>query len=294
MQKVVEQVRKGSEILETGPLYINTGDSDICNLKCIMCLNVKPPFRLTRHRSSEIFNSLLVHMLPTASELTLTGNGDPFARKEVLNFLLNHKISENYPNLRIELFTNGMLLTETMWDKIKHNRFSSINVSIDAATKETYEYVRRNGKWDILFNNLRLIGDLRKQRHFSNFIINFVVIKSNYREMKNFVELGLAIGCDIIRFHKIIGYVDVRENILFTRNISVLSTIAKTLEDPIFNDNRVDISRLAVFRKFKGRKETFFNRFLTAFMERMFYRPMKYYYSLRQQVFIIYSYFFLP
>lgn len=294
LQKVVEQVRKGSEILETGPLYINTGDSDVCNLKCIMCLNVKPPLRLARHHSSEIFNSLLEYMLPTASELTLVGNGDPFARKEVLNFLFEKHISENYPNLRIELFTNAMLLTETMWEKIKHNKFSSINVSIDAATKETYEYIRRKGKWDILLNNLRLIGDLRKQRHFSNFVINFVVIKSNYKEMFKFVELGLSMGCNTIRFQKIIGYIDIRENIHFTRNIAALSSIAETLESPIFNDTHIDISGIAGYRKFKGRKETAFDRFLTVCIGRVFYRPLKFYYSIRQQIFVIYGYFFLP
>jgi pyruvate-formate lyase-activating enzyme len=293
LRKVVDQVREGKYVLDTGPLYINTGDSDICNLRCIMCLNAKPLIRRKSRHSDVVFSSFLEQLVPSASELTLSGNGDPFARKEVVKFLVDRKNSEKYPNLRIELFTNGMLLTESMWEKIKHNKFSTINVSIDAATKSTYEYVRKNGTWEVLLKNLCLIGELRKKQFFSNFIINFVVIKSNYREMIDFVTLGFSVACDEVRFHKIIGVADIRENILLTRNIAVLSSVAKTLEDPIFNDAQVDVTRLAAFRKFLGRKETTFDRLLTIFIERMFHRCLKYYYPLRQQIFSIYNYFFV-
>ncbi len=292
LRKVVDEIKQGSVVLKTGPVHINLADSNICNLKCRMCLNIQPNRRLLHQRSQQKFNALLQETLPDASELLLTGNGDPFARTEVLHLLKFGKINEIYPHIRIQMITNGMLLTEDMWEKIKHNHFSSISVSVDAATKETYEYIRRRGQWEILMKNLSHLAQLRRNGHFGEFHLTFVVQKSNYQEMRQFAELGTQLGCDTVLFQKIIGYRDVRENIFFTRNINALSSIGKILDDPVLCKKGIDVSRIIDYKKFSNVKESFFNRIGTKLRESLFYWPMKVYYLLRQQISVLYSRFF--
>lgn len=49
-----------------------------------------------------------------------------------------------YPNMRINLQTNGVLLTPKSWRRMKaiHANISAVIVSIDAATQPTYEITR--------------------------------------------------------------------------------------------------------------------------------------------------------
>jgi sulfatase maturation enzyme AslB (radical SAM superfamily) len=64
----------------------------------------------------------------------------------------------------------------------------TIEVSIDAATKDTYETkTRLNGQWDVLITNLKFLAtqdDLIEQ-----FVCSMVVSKYNYKEMTMFYKL---------------------------------------------------------------------------------------------------------
>jgi MoaA/NifB/PqqE/SkfB family radical SAM enzyme len=64
----------------------------------------------------------------------------------------------------------------------------TIEISIDAATKDTYENkTRLNGNWDRLINNLKFLST---QGHIiEEFVCSMVVSKQNYKEMYDFYEL---------------------------------------------------------------------------------------------------------
>ena len=59
-------------------------------------------------------------------------------------------------------------------------------ISIDAATKETYETVRRGGKWDVLERNLKFINSIETLDYLT---VSFVAQKANYKEMVDFYYL---------------------------------------------------------------------------------------------------------
>ena len=97
---------------------------------------------------------------------------------------------EKFKNLNIlHLSTNGNLFDEKMWDEIKNSRdyIKYCEVSIDAATKYTYENVTRlNGDWDKLMNNLKFIISLDS---ITCLRFSFVVQNKNYKEIIPFIEL---------------------------------------------------------------------------------------------------------
>lgn len=95
-----------------------------------------------------------------------------------------------FPNLKyIHLHTNAILWTRQVWNKINkiHKYVKSFEISIDAATKDTYENkVRLGGDWDKLIENLNFIESIQT---IPRMRFSFVVQKNNYFEMLDFYNL---------------------------------------------------------------------------------------------------------
>ena len=68
-----------------------------------------------------------------------------------------------------------------------HKYVKSCEISIDAATKDTYENkTRLNGKWDDLISNLKFIATIPNLYSVKP---SFVVQQANYKEIPLFVDL---------------------------------------------------------------------------------------------------------
>jgi molybdenum cofactor biosynthesis enzyme MoaA len=124
---------------------------------------------------------------PTITMLYLSGSADPFASKSIRKFLLNLDLKK-FPKLQhIHLHTNGLLFTRETWNQLKHihHLIKTVEISIDAATKETYEVIRRGGTWETLLLNLEFISTLG----LHDIRTSFVVQDTNYLEMNDFYNL---------------------------------------------------------------------------------------------------------
>lgn len=172
-----------------------------CNLRCISCRADFVKYSESDHKTAERLLGSVKSVLSQLDQIGLCGNGDPFVSPPLRDFLYSFNASD-YPQLKITLLTNGLLFTEQTWDSMKRGRgaLKSIQVSIDAATKETYERIRMGGAFDKLMNNLFFMSQLRKQNLIKEFIISFVVNAINFSEMDAFVGLGIELGCDQVYF----------------------------------------------------------------------------------------------
>ena len=94
-------------------------------------------------------------------------------------------------------------------------------------------------------------------------------MRSNYREMKKFVKMGLQLKADLIVFQKIFGLASIQENINVTRNKEVFVQIADILSDPIFRHPSVDITLVKEYLKYKGDKATAYDRVKTHVIEKV-------------------------
>jgi len=188
--------------LEHGPKTINFAYDRTCNLTCGSCRDGKivlkgEPFNFARR----IHEQVLALDFTTINRLIITGSGDPFVSKLYLKFLRTFD-PKSAPHLRIQLSTNGTLLDEEMWDSICNDAIDFIDISIDAATPETYK-LNRGGDFARLVRNLEFIGDLRTYGEIETFQIHFVVQANNFREMPAFAELGIRCNCDRIVFKQL-------------------------------------------------------------------------------------------
>jgi len=181
------------------PAHLHVGHDTRCNIRCRKC----------HHWTIEVdeaetdrVGDLCLGMLPHASGLAMSGCGELFFSPSYAKVLRG---VEAMPNLfKMHAITNGTLLTPGRWgslgDVASKIARGSLRVSVDAATRETYDKVRRGGDFDVLAANLRFLGS----RPISQKLMSMVVEMDNFREMPAFVRLAAEWGFRAV-FEQVIG-----------------------------------------------------------------------------------------
>jgi hypothetical protein len=172
-----------------GPTNINFAFDRSCNLSCPSC---RVGSIMADGKEIEFIDSQIDKICKKyGSNLTmfyLSGSADPFASKSIRKFLLTFDKSK-FPKLKaIHLHTNGILLNEKMWNSLEHihDFIKTIEISVDAATEETYKIARRGGDWKTLIDNLHFIANCNSIKKVRT---SFVVQDINYTEMDPFYNL---------------------------------------------------------------------------------------------------------
>lgn len=176
----------------THPKMINYSFDRSCNLSCPSCRSESimangDELNKIDWITKEIENAYGDKL----TGLYISGTADPFASKSFRKLLINFD-RKKYPNVTdIQLHTNAILFTPEMWKLMKNVQklIKIIEVSVDAASKDTYEIIRRGGEWDVLIENLKFmatlpIGEIR---------ISMVVQDNNFMEMEDFYNLMTTI-----------------------------------------------------------------------------------------------------
>jgi len=194
--------------LEGSPGVFELNYDSTCNLACPSCrteiVAAKADEQDAYERARE---RVILPLLRGAKGGYISGGGEAFASRHYRSILaaLNR---EEYPRLHIHLITNALLLTRQRWETFPElaEMVGQLSVSIDAARAETYEKLRRPGKWAVLTANLEFIAGLRRSGQIPQLWINFVVQRENFREMLDFVELGKRLGADQVWFQRVTNY----------------------------------------------------------------------------------------
>lgn len=191
------------------PEMVELNHDPTCNLACPSCRT-----EIVAAKSDEIdqyaaaTDRVILPFLRKVNGLTyITGGGEALASKHFRSILraLNR---EEYPGLEVYLITNGQLLTPYRWSEFPNlpKMLRIISVSVDAARAETYEKVRRPGKWKTLMKNLEFIAAMRRANEIPHFGLNFVVQKENFREILEFVALADSLSADVVWLQRVVNY----------------------------------------------------------------------------------------
>lgn len=175
-----------------------------CNLSCPSC---RKELILAKKDQQSALNKLadrvIFPMLADAQRLRVTGSGDPFGSAH-FQYVLRNLGKANNSELRIDLQTNGVLLTPKLWKTLHlEGRVGTVMISMDAAKKQTYDIVRRGGDFERLLENLEFLGELRREKRIERLRLDFVVQRLNYREMPEFVSLLDRFSADGAKFQMI-------------------------------------------------------------------------------------------
>lgn len=183
--------------------HIRLAIDDSCNLRCPSCRK-----GMIFHKEGSEFNlgkSLAdrindwLHRFEHPIQVHIGSDGDPFASHVYRHFMTSTPVRDN---IKYSILTNGLMVKE-FHTSVPHviDNLAELGVSIDGASKKTYEKLRLGGKWDKINENLECISKL-KNRHAFRFIIHFVVQKDNYHEMEDMIRLAKKYRADRVWLNK--------------------------------------------------------------------------------------------
>ncbi|MFC1654072.1 radical SAM protein [Patescibacteria group bacterium] len=207
--QIKKHIKNSKYKLNYGPKIINCAFDRSCNLSCPSC-RAKQIIAMGKDRKKVLLtiDKINKYYAKNITKLIITGSGDPFGSPYFFDWLRNMK-PKDFPNLKsIHLHTNGQLFTKKSWDMIKpiRSKIKSVEISIDAATENTYKKNRRGGSFKRLLKNLSYISSLKKKGQIKYARISFVVQNNNYKEMFDFTKLGSELKFDDIYFSKLLNW----------------------------------------------------------------------------------------
>lgn len=252
-QKIVNEQ---TTVMDVGPVDLNLAYDRTCNLSCPSCRTERyAAGPEERAKFAQLQDKNVIPMLKGAKKALLTGSGDPLASKNFRQLLMRLN-REEFPHLNVKLLTNAMLVSPKEWAKFPHisDMVNSIQISIDAATAETHELLRRGSKWDVMLENMEFIGKLRREGVLDDYSIFYVVQTENFREMGGAVEIAKRVGADVIRFLMINNWNtfapdEFAAKCVFKKTHPLYDEFLKAMADPRVADPIVDLSNLDEFRQ---------------------------------------------
>lgn len=183
------------------PSRVNMAYDRSCNLACPSCRWEKLQATGSVYDSIRNFQQKFVRpLLRQVKHALLAGNGDPFGSR-LYRELLETVTPEEAPQLEWYLLTNGLGFTQEQFERIPTwNQIREVQVSIDAATPETY-LSHRMASWEVLQRNLLFLRALRLSGQIRGLHVSMVFQHDNFREMPDFVQRAVDLGCDSVIFN---------------------------------------------------------------------------------------------
>lgn len=170
-----------------------------CNISCPSCrTKLIIADKVENTRLDALTDRALLPLILAARRVSITGSGDPFSSKHYRNLI--RRLTSVPPGPIIDLQTNGLLLAKSWPELGLEGRVGNVLVSIDAATKSTYETIRRGGVFEDLLENLAYLSELRKEGRVHSVRLDFVTQALNYAEMPDAVDLMRSFAFDEIKF----------------------------------------------------------------------------------------------
>ncbi len=172
--------------------------TDNCNLLCKHCPRESKYLR--KDISLENFKTYLSKFSPeNFDSLLLSDFGEPLIRADLME-ILRYVKAQGFKH--VQIVTTGSLLTEA-WCKaiVEENLLHQILISIEASSKELYEYIR-GSDFELMKTNIKRLTDYKKQTGspYPELFFNAVCLKKNINELPGIMDLGHELGINYAYF----------------------------------------------------------------------------------------------
>jgi MoaA/NifB/PqqE/SkfB family radical SAM enzyme len=167
-----------------------------CNLKCIMCPWQKIASQLGGGAimQPDIWRAVKPH-LPRIQSVDFTGGGEPLLQPHLEQWVHD----AHRAGCETGILTNALLLDEVRADALIEAGIDWICVSMDGATAEIYDKIRRGSDFKRVCRNVAALDRLRRGKH-PKLMVNFVLMTINIDQVEEIVSLAARLGVDQINF----------------------------------------------------------------------------------------------
>jgi radical SAM protein with 4Fe4S-binding SPASM domain len=186
-----QSVRKSWEVVRKPevcgrPYYVQLEVTTHCNLACYMCVR-NEVIQHPRHLSLGDFQRLFDQIQPR--RLTLSGAGEPLLNPDLVAMIAH--ASRRGASTMIP--TNGTLLGKAELARgLVEAGLNTLKISIDAATAQTYQAVRRQDCFDRILDGVRQLEEIKRQCQSRTPELRFdvVILKENWAQIPDIVDLA--------------------------------------------------------------------------------------------------------
>jgi MoaA/NifB/PqqE/SkfB family radical SAM enzyme len=167
-----------------------------CNLKCDLCWREFFQTRDYVDTPSSVIDSVL-EVSPQLTSVLLHGDGEPLLNPDLPHILTAFRRTISSTG-KIGLHTNGMLLDQKLAPDLIDRGVDWLSISMDGATKSTFESIRRGSHFETIVENVRDTVNYGKKNRPGEvqFTILFTARESNIRELPGLVRLAGDLGID--------------------------------------------------------------------------------------------------
>jgi radical SAM protein with 4Fe4S-binding SPASM domain len=164
------------------PTISNVETTNACGMRCIMCPRQYMK-RKVGFMDVKLFEKI-VGQMKANSDICLHHFGDPMLHPKIEEFFV---ICQNY-GIHSSLSTNPMSLTKENTEKILRGGLTSLHISLDGATKETYEKIRRGrADYNEAIKNIKyFLAEKNKTYYQPKVIIAIIRMKETEEEIETF------------------------------------------------------------------------------------------------------------
>lgn len=216
--------------------------TNLCNLDCITCMrNVwgEPPGKMSDQTFERIFETVKgMSPLPT---VFFGGYGEPLIHHRLVEWVKRFKEL----GVRVEVITNGLLLTEERSLQFIRAGLDMLWVSLDGSSPESYADVRLGSSLPQVIENLKNLSRIRYKatdidNTKPNLGIAFVAMKDNIADLPEVLRLGISLGAKQFSVSNVLAHTpELHEQILYKRTIFNTAT-RQTTSIPVVNLPRMD------------------------------------------------------
>jgi radical SAM protein with 4Fe4S-binding SPASM domain len=249
LSAIEREIDAGRTEVATTPVDLIFSAEHRCNLRCVQCPSTVErrqgglPLMDRRLPETTLERFLkLEAILPRLRFTSLTGSGEPMlspALGGLLERLAHHQVPATTFN------THGNLLDRARCELIVDQRLANLTVSVDAATRETYERIRVGGKWERLLAGLETLNAVKRERGSERptLVLAGNFMRQNIEELPGLVELAARFSASVLATNTVLYDPAMRDQALIyhralTREMTVRA-IRRARELGVGFDNRL-------------------------------------------------------
>jgi MoaA/NifB/PqqE/SkfB family radical SAM enzyme len=144
----------------------------------------------------------VLDLLPTLRILSLTGGGEPLLGAATAGILDRMAA---FPDAAVCLTTNGVLLDEAWLGRLVRARVLGVNVSVNAATRGTYQAICGVDAFERLIGNVRRLVEVAASLRPRPLVrLSMVVQDENLSELPEFLRMTAGLGT-AVSLHPVAG-----------------------------------------------------------------------------------------
>lgn len=183
--------------LNSNPIQLLIDPTNYCNLQCPFCTTgQRKGARKPENMTFDMFRKIIDPLKGDIFHIKFYNWGEPLLNNELPKMI---QYVQQY-NITSEISTNlSLKLSEKFVRELINSGLDLIIISADGATQQNYEKYRVGGNLDQVFENIRLMSQIKKELNKQTIILwRFLVFKHNQDEIEKAKTIAKELGIDIL------------------------------------------------------------------------------------------------